>query len=143
MLESFSAIATTREIAPGSEIVGDDGVVRIKDRIFTDLVESSDPRIAGVNRPHLEIDLNPKTGSGRLAGHFELNVSAGGVWRGELSGGFEGGMVRATGLATGSGALVGHVIHVTFRQIEKHPGQPPCPEPKAFFEMQGHILTPE
>jgi hypothetical protein len=143
VFEPFTAFATTREIAPGIETVRDDGVVHVKGRIFTDLVESTDPRLAGINRPELEIEFNPEKGEGRLAGRFELSVTAGGAWRGELSGGFEGGMVRATGLATGSGALAGRVMQVSFRQVEKHPAQPPCAEPKAFFQMQGHILSPK
>ena len=143
-LTAFVATATTCDVAPGSEEVTEQGVLRIRDRTFTDLVESSDPHVAGTNRPTLNLEFDPARGDGLLRGRFALSPSAlGGAWEGELSGRFEGGLVRAAGLARGTGPLAGAVLHVEFRQVPTHPGIPPCAEPKAFFEMTGTILRPD
>ncbi len=143
-LTAFVATATTCDVAPGSEEVTDQGVLRIRGRTFTDLVESSEPYVAGTNRPTLNVDLDPSRGDGQLRGSFALSPSGpGGVWEGELTGRFEGGLVRAVGLARGTGRLAGAVLHVEFRQVPSHPGTPPCAEPKAFFEMTGTILRPD
>jgi hypothetical protein len=143
-LTAFVATATTCDITPGSEEVTAQGVLRIRGRTFTDLVESTEPFVAGTNRPTLDLDLEPSRGEGELHGSFALSPSrARGTWEGELSGRFEGGLVRAVGLARGTGSLVGGVLHVQFRQLPSHPGTPPCAEPKAFFEMTGTILRPD
>ena len=143
-LTAFVATATTCHVVPGSEEVTEDGKLRVRDRTFTDLVESSEPYIAGTNRPTLNLDFDPARGDGVVRGRFALSPSSpGGRWEGELSGRFESGLVRAVGLACGTGPLAGSVLHVEFRQIPAHPGTPPCPEPKAFFEMAGTILRPD
>jgi hypothetical protein len=142
-LEEFRAFATTRDIAPGTEQLGPDGIVHIRDRGFTDVLESDDARIAGSNRPLLALDFDPRAGSGRLWGPFEITVNDGGTWRGELRGVIEAGAVRAWGIAVGSGSLAGRTLRVDFQQVERHPQDAPCPEPKAFFQMQGYILGPE
>lgn len=143
-LTTFVATATTCDVAPGTEEMTGRGKLRIRDRTFTDLVESTEPSIAGTNRPTLDIDFEPASGTGELRGRFRLSPSGSdGAWEGELSGRFEGGMVRATGLARGTGRLTGAVLHVSYRQIPEHPRTPPCAEPKAFFEMTGTILTAE
>jgi hypothetical protein len=140
-LEAFRAFATTREIAPGTEHAGPDGIIHIRDRGFTDIVESDDPRIAGSNQPLLALDVDPREGSGRLWGPFELTANDG-TWRGELSGVIEGGTVRAWGVAVGTGNFAGRMLRVDFQQVDRHPAASPCPEPKAFFRMQGYILGP-
>jgi hypothetical protein len=143
-LTAFVATATTCDVAPGSEQLTAQGVLQIRGRTFTDLVESSEPSVAGTNRPTLDVDLNPSRGDGRLSGRFALSpTQSGGAWEGELTGRFESGLVRAVGLARGTGRLAGAVLHVEFRQIAEHPGTPPCAEPKAFFEMTGTILKPD
>jgi hypothetical protein len=141
-LEEFRAFATTREIAPGTEQSGPDGILHIRGRAFTDVVESDDARIAGSNRPLLALDVDPRAGSGRLWGPFELTAADGGSWRGELSGVIEAGAVRAWGVAVGTGSFAGRTLRVDFQQVERHPGGAPCSEPKAFFQMQGYILGP-
>ena len=143
-LNSFVATATTCDIAPGSEQVTRQGLLQIRGRTFTDVVESSDPSVAGTNRPTLDLDLDPARGDGQLRGRFVLSPSTpGGAWEGEMSGRFEAGFVRAAGLARGTGRLSGAVLQVEFRQIAKHPGAAPCADPKAFFEMSGTIFTPD
>lgn len=143
-LTMFSATATTCDVAPGSEQVTAQGMLQVRGRVFTDLVESSESCVAGTNRPTLDLDFDPKRGDGRVSGRFALSpTAAGGTWEGELTGRFEGGLVRATGLARGTGRLSGGVLHVEFRQIPIHPGTPPCADPKAFFEMTGTILRPD
>ena len=143
-LSSFVATATTCDIAPGSEEINGQGLVQIRGRTFTDLVESTEPAVAGTNRPTLDLDVDPSRGDGSVRGRFVLSPSlSGGAWEGELAGSIEGGSVRARGLARGTGRLSGAVLQVEFRQIPKHPGAPPCAEPKAFFEMSGTILTPD
>jgi hypothetical protein len=140
-LTAFVATATTCDVAPGSEQMTPQGVLQIRGRTFTDLVESSEPSVAGTNRPTLDVDLDPSRGDGQLSGRFALSpTQPGGTWEGELTGRFESGLVRAAGLARGTGRLAGAVLHVEFRQIVKHPGTPPCADPKAFFEMTGTIL---
>jgi hypothetical protein len=109
--------------------------------LFTDIVESDDPRVAGINRPRLAIDVDPRDGSGSLSGDFELQLSAGGSWRGVLSGTIVGGLVRAEGLAVGTGPYAACAMRVDFQQVAAHAGQPPCAEPKAFFEMKGQLLS--
>jgi hypothetical protein len=142
-LTAFVATATTCDVTPGSEETTD-GMLRIRGRTFTDLVESSEPYVAGTNRPTLNLELDLSRGDGRVGGTFALSPSKpGGVWEGELTGRFEGGLVRAVGLARGVGGLAGGVLHVQFRQIPAHPGVPPCADPKAFFEMSGTILRPD
>jgi hypothetical protein len=142
-LSTFLATATTCHVAPGSEELSAQGVLRIRGRVFTDVIESAEPRVAGTNKPTLDLDFDPSRGEGELRGTFTLSpTQPGGVWEGELAGSLEGGMVRAAGLARGAGRLTGAVLHVEFRQVPSHPAAPPCAEPKAFFEMTGTILIP-
>ena len=143
-LTAFAATATTCHVTPGSEEMTDGGTLRIRGRTFTDLVESSEPSVAGTNRPTLNLEFDPSRGDGHLRGNFALSPSEpGGAWEGELTGRFEGGFVRAVGLARGTGRFTGAVLHVEFRQVPAHPGTPPCAEPKAFFELTGTILRPD
>jgi hypothetical protein len=143
-LTAFFATATTCDVAPGSEEMTPQGVVQIRGRQFTDLVESNEPFIAGTNRPTLNLDFNPSAGDGQVRGTFALSPKdPGGAWEGELTGHFESGLVRAVGLARGTGRLTGAVLHVEFRQVPQLPGEPPCADPKAFFEMTGTILRPD
>jgi hypothetical protein len=139
-LQPFIAFATTRDIDPGAEEVGADGIVRCRDRVFTDVVESDDARVAGVNQPHLALDFDPRDASGRIWGSFELRPASGGSWVGSLTGNIVGGVVAAKGLAHGTGPHEGWVMRVDFQQVDAHPRTPPCPEPKAFFSMAGHLL---
>jgi hypothetical protein len=86
-LTAFVATATTCDVAPGSEEMTEQGMLRIRGRTFTDLVESTDPYVAGTNRPTLNVDLDPSLGEGQLRGSFALSPSEpGGVWEGELTG---------------------------------------------------------
>jgi hypothetical protein len=141
-LTTFLATATTCHVAPGSEVLSAHGVLQIRGRVFTDVIESTEPRVAGTNKPTLDLDFDPSRGEGELRGTFTLSpTQPDGVWEGELSGSVEKGMVRATGLARGAGRLSGAVMHVEFRQMESHPAAPPCADPKAFFAMTGTILT--
>jgi hypothetical protein len=143
MLTSFVATATTSEISPGDENT-EGGRLRVRNRVFTDIVKSSDARVAGVNKPALDIDLNPVDGTGVLQGGFTLRPGSGsGAWEGRMQGQFRNGMVVATGLARGTGALAGAVMRVDFRQVNELPGPPACANPLAFFEMEGFILERE
>src|SRR5262245_7748784 len=108
-LTALEAIATTFQIAPGEEM-HDEAGVHVRRRVFTDRVVSSEARMDGTDVVTLDLDFNPADGTGRLSGTLELTTSDGaGAWRGELSGHFEGGMVRATGLARGTGAYANDV----------------------------------
>jgi hypothetical protein len=141
-LTPFSAFATTRDIAPGTETVSD-GTVRIRERLFTDVVESDSPRIAGINEPLLDLDVDAQAGTGTVQGPFVLKPTDGaGTWEGRLTGKLVNGMVTAWGLARGTGAFEGSVLRVDFQQVAAHPSSPPVAEAKAFFEMSGHILDP-
>ncbi len=140
-LTTFNATAATCEVVPGTTETTADGLVHIRQQIFTDIVESQDPRIAGTNTPVLDIDLDQQSGTGALRGTFLLKPSAGdGEWEGELQGHFDQGLVRSSGIARGTGALGGSVLQVEFRQVVTYPGEPPCESPKASFEMNGMIL---
>jgi hypothetical protein len=140
-LTPFKAIATTCDVKPGSEAPGDKGTLHVKGQAFTDIVESSDARIAGVNTPTLDIVIDPASGKGELSGSFVWKPKAGdGTWEGMMEGQIREGLVTARGVACGSGALEGLSLRVDFQQVRESQGQPPCPEPKAFFAMQGLIL---
>jgi hypothetical protein len=139
-LEHVQAFATTGSVQPGTEQMGDDGVLRVRQRLFVDTVESDDPRMAGTNEVLVDLDIRPSDGTGTLAGHFTL-ITADGSWRGELRGALVGGQVRSTGLARGAGAYEGSVLALTFRQVEAHPERAPVDDPMAFFEMQGQLLS--
>ncbi len=140
-LTMFTATAATCDVAPGTTEATDDGMLHIKRQVFTDLVESQDPRIAGTNRPTLDINLNPESGDGELRGSFTLQPTAvDGTWEGELQGQFIQGFVTSSGIARGTGALAGAVMRVEFQQVASYSGQLPCESPQAFFEMHGMIL---
>ena len=98
MLINFMATATTRDISAGSERVDDKGILHIADRVFTDVVECEDDRIAGINEPALDIEVDTATGEAVLKGRFMLasNVK-GGFWDGELRGRITDGLVTAPG----------------------------------------------
>ena len=140
-LSSFSASVTTCGVEPGREEVGDDGLLHVTDRVFTDIVVSSDPRLAGTNRLTLAMDLDPDAGTGELRGSFVLTPDeVDGSWEGELTGHLDG-MVSADGLARGTGALDGAIAHIAFRQVPEHPtAEPACDEPLAFYELTGLTL---
>jgi hypothetical protein len=141
MIRAFAATATTCEVSPGSEHSGQDGIVHVHNRTFTDIVRSKDQQIAGVNKPVLDLEFNPADGTGSVHGRFTLQPDkAGGAWEGHMTGEIRNGLVNAKGLARGNGALDGSVMRVDFRQVEKLPGEAPCPNPTAFFEMEGSIL---
>jgi hypothetical protein len=140
-LTAFTASATTCDVKPGSEAPDNKGILHIKGQVFTDIVESTDGRIAGVNVPTLNIVIDPATGKGELSGSFVWKPKAdNGAWEGMMEGQILEGLVAARGLARGTGALEGLSLRVDFRQVREGQGQPPCPEPKAFFAMQGLIL---
>jgi len=139
-LTPFTATAATCAIVPGSERT-DGGKQHVTGRTFTDVVESRDQRIAGTNRPTLDIIFDPATNEGELRGRFVLQPKAvGGTWEGELGGRLIGGQVTSSGIARGTGALEGAVMRVDFQQVPAYPGTPPCENPFAFFEMKGIIL---
>jgi hypothetical protein len=139
MLQRVDAIATTVRIEPGNE-QRDDAGVHIRERIFTDRVESSEPAFDGTNRVTLDVDVDSR-GGGCLRGAFELRLTSGaGGWTGELEGRFEDGLVVAEGMGRGSGAHDGAVVHIDYRQVRAHPGKPPVDVPLAVFEMHGVIL---
>jgi hypothetical protein len=141
MLTRFTATATTCAVSPGSERVGDRGMLHIANRVFSDIVESEDDRIAGTNEPALDIDVDTTTGEASLQGRFKLAPKSGsGSWEGELLGHITGGLVTAAGLAHGKGALERAILRVDFRQVPKLAAPAPCADPKAFFEMDGWIL---
>jgi hypothetical protein len=138
-LREFVGFATTCDVEPGHEDVRD-GHVQVRGRRFRDHVESDDAHVAGVNEPVLDIDINAETGQGTVHGRFSLTPESGdGTWEGELQGGVDGGMVRASGLATGTGARRGQTLYVEFRQVPDHPVSAPCESPQAYFEMRGLI----
>lgn len=140
-LSTFVARATTCEIAPGREQADDSGKLQIRDRVFTDIVESADARLAGNNRVTLDLDIDPKIGEGTLRGRFELQLnSLDGAWEGELDGALSRGLVTAFGVARGSGALDGASIRIDFRQVAERAGLHPCETPLAFFDIDGFVL---
>lgn len=139
MLNHVEAIATTVSIEPGTEDQDDQGA-HIRNRVFTDRVQSAESVLDGTNRVTLDLDIEPR-GTGVLRGVFELALTSGqGGWRGEVAGYFEGGLVVAEGMARGTGAQEGAVLHVAYRQIDRHPGKPPVEQPLAVFDMKGVVL---
>ncbi len=140
-LTAFVATATTSDVSPGTEEIDGSGRLQIRDRVFTDIVESNEERIAGINTPALDLDVDPENGTGALRGSFVMTPDAvAGTWEGEVSGVLEGGMVSAGGLARGTGDLAGAIMHIAFQQVAELPGEAPCAEPKAFFKIEGLIL---
>lgn len=140
-LMNFTATAATCEVIPGTEQANNEGILHIQGQIFVDIVESQEAAIAGTNRPRLDIRLNPKSGEGEVQGGFTLTPQAvKGTWEGEMRGRFVNGMVSASGVARGTDALEGAVLRIDFQQIAEYPGEPPCENPQAFFEMSGWIL---
>ena len=140
-ITELSARATTFEVIPGKETPGN-GRVRIEQQRFADIVECDDARLVGTNRLVLDLDIDPSQGSGRLWGAFTLDTkNGGGGWHGELVGTLTAGKVTAAGIARGRGEFEGAVLRLDFQQVDAHPfGKPPCPEPKAFFEIRGLLL---
>jgi hypothetical protein len=141
MIKAFAATATTCEVTPGAQKPGSNGRVQIQNQAFTDVVQSSDSRVAGVNKPVLNLEFDPSSGTGSIEGSFVLRPErAGGSWEGYMTGEMRNGLVSAKGIARGRGALDGLVMRVDFRQVEKLPGKAPCANPSAYFEMEGSIL---
>ena len=141
MIKAFAATATTCEVAPGTQQSGPDGIVHVRNQTFTDIVRSNDQRVAGINKPVLDLDFNPADGTGTVRGPFTLQLEkAGGAWEGHMTGEIRKGLVTAKGLARGRGSLEGSIMRVDFRQVEKLEGDAPCANPTAFFEMEGSIL---
>lgn len=139
MLNRVEAIATTVSIEPGTERTDDQGT-HIRNRTFTDRVQSSETAVDGTNRVTLDLDIDAR-GGGVLRGVFELVLTNGkGVWKGEVEGRFENGMVVAEGMGWGAGAHEGDVVHIDYRQISAHPGKPPIEQPLAVFEMKAVVL---
>lgn len=140
MLKRVSSIACTVAIEPGTESTDARGT-HVRRRVFTDRVQSAQPEFDGTNRVTLDLDFDAQ-GGGALRGAFELTLSDGrGTWRGEVDGRFENGMVVAEGIARGTGAHDGAVLHIDYRQIKEHPGTPPVPQPLAVFDMKGVLLS--
>lgn len=140
MLQRVTAIASTVDIQPGVETKDGQGM-HIRGRVFTDRVQSPHPSFDGTNKVTLDLDIDPR-GGGVLRGTFELTLTNGsGKWAGELDGHFENGMVVAEGMARGTGAQAGAVLHIGYRQIKEHPGTPPVEKPFAVFDMKGVVLS--
>jgi hypothetical protein len=107
----LGATAATCKITPGTQQQDDQGKLHIKGQVFSDIVESQDPRIAETNKPTLDLDLNPESGEGELSGGFTLRPkTVAGTWEGQMRGRFIKGLVRASGVARGTGALEGSVL---------------------------------
>ncbi len=140
-ITTFTATAVTCDVVPGAPEASDDGMQRIRGQLFSDVVESQDPRIAGVNRPLLDLAFDPESGNGELRGSFVLTPSGlDGAWEGELQGRFVQGFVRSSGIARGVRALAGAVLRIEFEQVPADGRASPCETPKAFFDMSGMIL---
>ena len=101
------------------------------------VVECEDDRIAGINEPALDIEVDTATGEAVLKGRFMLasNVK-GGFWDCELRGRITDGLVTAAGLAKGSGTLDG-AIKVDFRQVHQLATPAPCPDPESILRDGG------
>lgn len=137
--DTFTAFATTGE-APAGTRTQDGTTLTIHGQRFVDTVESSDPRVAGVNQLVLDLVVDTSQGTGTTRGSF-VWTTARGVWRGELSGTLTGGLAHATGLARGEGAFTGAVLRAEWQQVAAHPGVAPVPQPLAFFTVVGAILS--
>lgn len=139
-LSAVSATATTCGVEPGEEEMGEDGLLHIRGRVFTDIVRSSDSRLNGNNTVTVFLDLNPEAGTGQLTASFVLTPEgSAGAWEGEIVGTLNG-MISATGLAQGTGDLEGAVAYLEFRQVASHPtGEPACDDALAFYSMTGLI----
>ena len=140
MLKRVDAIATTVNVEPGTE-EQDGAGLHIRQRTFTDRVESREVAFDGTNRVTLDADIDA-AGQGTLRGVFDLRLTSGeGSWKGELAGRFENGRVVAEGIGRGRGAHEGGIVHIAYRQIAAHPGKPPIDVPLAVFDMSGVILS--
>ena len=139
-LSECRARAVTREMRPGEDR-SEGGRARYRGHEFQDVVLSSDDRIRGENRLTLDLDLDPATGSGGVAGSFTLTLEAGnGAWSGRISGTIAANMVRAVGMARGTGHLDGASLWLSFEQVPGGDGGDVCPNPIAFYDLQGWIL---
>ena len=140
-LSEFFAEATTCQADPGAETVVE-GELHIRGRAFTDVVISDDSRLNGVNRLTVDLVVSLSEPRGQLHGTFALTPDADGSWAGELFGTLESGRITADGLALGAGAFQGRAMRVEFRQVDSVKRRAACPEPLAFFQMNGFILEP-
>jgi hypothetical protein len=120
--------------------MGEDGLLRIRGRVFTDIVRSSDVRLTGTNRVTVSLDLDPAAGTGQLTASFILTPEGSeSAWEGEMIGTLNG-MISATGLARGTGTLKGAIAYLSFQQLDSHPsGEPGCDDALAFYAMTGLI----
>ena len=141
-LSEFFAEATTCEADPGAETVVE-GELHVRGRTFIDTVISDDGRIDGKNRLTVDLIMSLSEPRGRMHGTFALTPKAEGSWAGALIGTIEGGRITAYGLARGVGAFQGRAMRVDFRQVDSVTRQAACPEPLAFFQMNGFILGAE
>ena len=138
----FEATATTVGVELGSERREDRALV-VRHRVFTDIVRCQDDRVAGVNRPDMDLDIDTDTMCGPVSGRFVLRPDrVDGHWEGEVKGDLKGGVVTACGLGSGRGALAGAPIRVDFQQVEKLDDPPETDDPLAFYTMSGMIVSP-
>lgn len=139
MLKRVTAIAGTVSVEPGSEQADAQGM-HVRQRVFTDRVQSSDAAFDGTNRVTIDADVDAN-GGGTLRGTFELSLSkGGGAWTGGVEGRFEQGMVIAEGVARGSGSNDGAVLYISYRQVKDAPAALKVEKPLAVFEMKGLIM---
>lgn len=138
----FKASAVTTEVEFGTEQQCA-GRLIVKNRVFTDVVRSSDSLIAGTNFPDMNLDIDLETMSGKVHGTFVWQTeTVDGQWEGEIVGELSDGLVKAYGLGKGTGTLDGALLRVDFQQVNELGDPPEIDEPLALYEMSGIIVMP-
>ncbi|MBN1350867.1 hypothetical protein JXJ21_15720 [candidate division KSB1 bacterium] len=137
----WESIETGCEVLdPGKQWVSDDGVLHVHGEVTRDIVESADPRIAGINTLTRYYTLNLATRNGTYKSKWRLEpLAVAGEWKGKLTGEFTGTatgyIFTGRGTGHGSGELASMEITVNIISLPEIQN-PPCEN--ALWQVAEH-----
>ena len=135
----WEGVETTCNTVPGEQWYEGD-IWHIRGQVTTDIVESQEPRAAGVLTVNSDIDLNMSTGEGTIFTHWSLKPDVSeGTWEGRLAGNFSNFLMIAYGIGVGTGDLRGMIMTVKLEQRTEII-DPPCETALYQFDDTGYII---
>jgi hypothetical protein len=146
-LTTFEATETICTVTPGKRWVTDDGAtLHIRSQVHRNVVQSSEPRINGVNTAVISVNLNLTTQAGTANATFMLAPdSVNGTWQGTGVFQIKEGKAAGTAVGHGTGELEGQQIRLELREVAAS-ANPPCtpagPSGNVQTKINGFIFNP-
>jgi hypothetical protein len=132
------------EWIPGKTWITPGGILHIRGEVYHTLIFSEDPRLQGTTVVEANWNLNLATGDYFTFGNITFQPEGvGGTWDGHWSSHFRDGVISASLVAQGTGALHGLQLKMDIQVLGEVPEPNPCGSaPYYVARSTGHILDP-